>query len=330
MNHMRLHSLIRAINHGNAIVSTYGTNFEYTFESQLIEPGGAVSAASQSVTYDDGCLCQMTSNCTTQAMFIERNASIPVPGMKVGCLPSESFRLSTLQCFYEQSCLDLIRNYTNSTQRLEPLSSANSRFSMNATFDALMENLFVEQWNTTMNYSSYFSQCSPLLCSYTYEERFNVLSTAIFILGLKGGLVIVLKWICPKVIRVAAHLYRLRRKRISPIPSVRCDGPAEQSIPTVSSPRQVSRRTFLFGILLAVVVLGLAIFSVRVARQEKYQAAIISVSSSSMETTTTAFLKTTPTANTTASTTTEMRKRMAQKKVFSPLIVRNEIMCENR
>ncbi|UJR12721.1 hypothetical protein I4U23_016895 [Adineta vaga] len=102
----------RSIFHGNAFMSTYGTNFEYIVE---LRDDTLIYIPAKAVIYDDECSCGISSNCTTQAIFIERNSSIniTIQGMKMGCTPSESFLSSTLECFYNQSCLNLIQQYTN-------------------------------------------------------------------------------------------------------------------------------------------------------------------------------------------------------------------------
>ncbi|CAF4312632.1 unnamed protein product, partial [Adineta steineri] len=172
----RLLFITRTVNHGNAFISTYGTNFEYI--SLLIE-GEFSYAYTEGMIYDNECSCGLYSNCTTQATFVDENSSevIPVKGLKIGCTPSESFRLSTLECFYDQSCLNLIQNYTSYHNSSTPLSTNSSRFPENTKIDELIKNLFNEQWFNQSNYSSYYEQCSPLLCSYTDIERFNILYT---------------------------------------------------------------------------------------------------------------------------------------------------------
>ena len=139
----------------------------------------------------------------------------PIKGLKIGCTPTESFRASSLECFYDSSCIDLIQEYTHYTNVSIPLSSKTSRFTVNTTVAELINELFVEKWTTTINYSSYFERCSPLFCSYTYIQKFNSFYTVTLILGLKGGLIVVLHWICPKIFRILFKLYRYRKKKTS-------------------------------------------------------------------------------------------------------------------
>ena len=223
----RLLFLIRMVNHGNAIITNYGTNFE-SINNPLEYP-----AYFEAIIYDNGCSCGLYSNCTTQANFITKNSTktilIPIKGLKMGCTPSESFRASTLECFYDQSCINLIQQYTNNASRIHStdsfnlLSTNNSQFSMNTTIAELIENLFIEEWNTSIDYFSYFQQCLPLYCSHTYIEKYNVLHTITVVFGLQGGLAIILTWICPKVILIIARVNQYRKKRtntVQPICSV--------------------------------------------------------------------------------------------------------------
>ncbi|UJR19493.1 hypothetical protein I4U23_022622 [Adineta vaga] len=141
----RLLFFTQNIIHGNAFMSTYGTNFEYNLKSI-----GFYSIAvgfAQALIYDDQCSCGLSPNCTIQATFIETNSSqkISIKGMKMGCTPGESFLASTLECFYDQSCLDLIQQYTNYHNSSPPLLITSNYFSQNTTNNDLMHNLFIEQ-----------------------------------------------------------------------------------------------------------------------------------------------------------------------------------------
>ncbi|CAF1172305.1 unnamed protein product [Adineta steineri] len=210
--------LIRTINHGNAFISTYGTNFEY------IVPEDASMGSylpTRALIYDDKCSCGLCSNCTTQANFITSNSSeiipIPIKGLKIGCTPSESFRPSTLECFYNQSCINLIHEYTNYSYSHEPLSIMNSSFLINTTMAELIGRLFIERWSIKPNYTSYFQQCLPSYCSYTSVQKLNLISIITLLLSLQGGLTIILKWTCPKIIRIVSKIYDYRKKRMNTI-----------------------------------------------------------------------------------------------------------------
>ncbi len=134
----------------------------------------------------------------------------------MGCTPSELFHASTLECFYDSSCIDLIcTNHTKSTYSPIPLYTNVSRFFINTTIAQLINDLFIETWKTTINYSSYFEHCPPLVCSYTYTQKLNSLYTLTLLLGLQGGLSLVLEWICPKIVRMLVKIYQRRMRRIN-------------------------------------------------------------------------------------------------------------------
>ena len=209
----RLLSSTELIFHGNAMISTYGMNFNYKI---LLDNSRYVYAYTEPMIYDDECSCGLSSNCTFQGAFIERNSSkkIVINGMRMGCTPSQSLRVSTLACFYDQSCLDLIQNYTNYRNSIAPLPTANlSQFSPHTTIGELINNLFIERWSTQINYATYYQRCAPSVCSYTTSEKFNIFYIITVILGIQGGLSIVLKWICPKLVRIGSTIYYHRRKQ---------------------------------------------------------------------------------------------------------------------
>ncbi len=241
----RLLLLIRNINHGNAIISSYGSNFEYTISLDSLIHNSFTHT--QAIIYDNNCSCGLHQNCTSQANFIRTNpsATVSIKGLKMGCTPSESFLASTLECFYDSSCINLIQEYTSHTNNINstyshiPLSTNMSRFLINTTISELINNLFIEKWKTTINYSSYFEHCAPLVCSYTYIQKLNSLYTMTLLFGLHGGLTIVLDWICPMIIQIINKVYQHRKRRtniVQPVSTINTgvQNPASalESIPT--------------------------------------------------------------------------------------------------
>lgn len=209
--------LLRATNQGNAIITAYGTNFEYVplryddYFSTLI---------TQPVIYENNCSCALNASCSTRAVFIGSNSSLPVVinGLKMGCTPSESLLSSTLECFYEPACLNLIEEYASSSSSVHTKTNQlvapgnTSQFSVNTSVRELVELLFIEKWSTAIDYSAYFNQCAPMSCSYDYIEGFSSLYTVTVLLGFYGGLSFVLRWICPSLLSSLHTIYRLSKK----------------------------------------------------------------------------------------------------------------------
>ena len=217
----RLLSIIQAMNHGNAIISAYGTNYQYIIPANI---SSYRTPFGQAIIYSNDCSCGLNTTCTTQATFLKMNTSdnqVQIKGFKMGCTPSESFLDSTLECFHDLSCINIIQQYTNyrnkidNTENVAPLVLNESHFSVNATVKELANALFIEEWSTAINYSAYFEQCAPSLCSYIYVQQFDSIYTATFLVGIYGGLTIALKLICPWFVRFIAKTHALRKRRIN-------------------------------------------------------------------------------------------------------------------
>ncbi|CAF1150669.1 unnamed protein product [Adineta ricciae] len=216
-------SLLRSVNHGNAIVSAYETN--YVFINPWVNTTPAI-AITEAIVYDDDCSCALNLNCTSPARFVQANTSevSEIQGLKIGCTPSEAYLASTLECFYDSDCVRLIlENIYNMSTFIDAnlhslVQMNNSRFSMNTTILNLVNELFMENWLTTTNYSAYFEQCAPSSCEYTYTQELTSLYTLTVLLSLYGGLSFILKWMCPKIVLVFVKIKR--KKTVKPTSSM--------------------------------------------------------------------------------------------------------------
>ena len=273
--------LIRSINHANAFVTTYGTNYQYTstwFTNGAYYP----YLSNRAIIYDDQCSCGLQSNCTTQAYFyLENSTKIFLKGLKIGCTPSESLHVSTLECLYDRSCLDLIQQYVNLT--IDPLSINTSQFYVNTSVFELIENLFVEEWISSINYSLYYYQCLPRSCSYTYIQQFNILYLITLLLGLQGGLTIVLIWICPKIVRILVKINEKRKKRLNivqPEPTTDTTTVSNELRTNINVTNASSVKLILICFFVILIITGLTLFSVYIARSNTYDDQFISKTNS--------------------------------------------------
>ncbi|CAF1116554.1 unnamed protein product [Adineta ricciae] len=272
---LRLISLYRNINHANAIVSAYGTNYDYLLPDRFGSRIIANVMRTQGIVYDENCSCDMNASCTIPANLIQRNSSeiIPIQGLRMGCTPSESFLASTLECFYNSSCINLIYKYINYSSNANYTNVLKSP-SMNATVSDLISNLFIDDWSLTINYSLYFNQCLPTVCSYTYVQKLNSLYTITRLLGLCGGLTVVLKWICPILTCLLAKIFERRKKRIkriSPIYFIPSgDNQMTADIHHITHDCLLQRHTIIFGIgFLVLLITIITIPTVYLIQREK-------------------------------------------------------------
>ncbi|CAF1172455.1 unnamed protein product [Adineta steineri] len=140
---------------------------------------------------------------------IPRFESMPnstiVSGFFAACTPLEALLQSTLDCLYENECLELLSDYfpalnhmgVNWTDFL--LTSKQENLSVNDYFN----NLFIEEWSTNINYSKYFNECHPSVCTYTTTDRADISYTIALFISLYGGLVIILRLIASFLVNVS-------------------------------------------------------------------------------------------------------------------------------
>ncbi|CAF4856359.1 unnamed protein product, partial [Rotaria sp. Silwood2] len=133
----------------------------------------------------------------------------------LGCLPIESLFRSTLECFYNQTCVDILVSYLNNTSINKTIfnaldSTTYSGFFPNMTINELVNNLFVEteSWKANISYTSFYSQCEPTFCTYTIIKRNNALFICTNILGLYGGLMKTFRHIIPAMMAIYTFILR--------------------------------------------------------------------------------------------------------------------------
>ncbi len=196
-------STIRNTTQSNALFSGQQTNYE-VFTSHR---GTEVYTAS--VWYDN-CSCATSAMCAYQSNIYDYPDSIvlfSVPGIYVGCYVIESLLQSNLQCFYNQTCINKLLSYFvyPSSMNITALdTSLSSRYLENSTIEHLLDQLMVEEWNSSIMYENYFNECEPIECTYTHQTKNNIIYIVTTIIGLIGGLTTALKLIVPRLVEFIA------------------------------------------------------------------------------------------------------------------------------
>lgn len=165
------------------------------------------------------CTCAISNQCQEPLQI--GPPDLILPGLIMGCLPTTGLRMSTLECFYSQTCINTIidhleyyteingslpTNFTVPTHRsieIRPLnSSMSSRFSMNSSVGSILDYLFIEEWRNTSYYANYFRMCNPNACGYQYYRQQDGLYVLMSLLGLYGGLTVALRFFTWNVVRI--------------------------------------------------------------------------------------------------------------------------------
>ncbi|CAF2768986.1 unnamed protein product [Rotaria sp. Silwood2] len=197
---------------------------------------GSWSLRYQSKVYSDGnnsCSCGSSSSCTKPQGFYcnspmcHYGTSLPnltISGFKIGCCPIDSILLSTLECLFNQSCIQMLIDWRlfgftqdylsiNLTNINALNSSIQSQYLSNTSLETIILQLFVENWTETVDYAAHYSQCQPKSCTYTFIEQRRPIFIITNVVGLLGGLTVILRLLVPPCVKTIRHIYHHRYNR---------------------------------------------------------------------------------------------------------------------
>ncbi|UJR13186.1 hypothetical protein I4U23_000208 [Adineta vaga] len=219
----QIFQLFREILHGNAFVSSYGLNWYW----QRGVDENIDRVLTYAITTKNSCSCGTRSDCISSGGLYNNNGSqvFHISGWNIGCSVVETLLHSTMECLYDQTCLRrlLYKLAQSSPQFNKPINisaltlSNSTRFQTNTIIQNIANELFIEQWQTNISYSSYYNQCAPVSCSYEIVPNDSLIHTVYKILGLCGGLRIVLRVFIPLLVNFLLKMWnRFRTNSITP------------------------------------------------------------------------------------------------------------------
>lgn len=202
----------------NAFVSAYDLNWYW--QRGTNENIDRVFA--HPVLASDGCSCATRSDCLDQAgVYLNHSVKdiFPMTGWNIACSVLETLLHSTLECLYNETCIQLLRYqgniFLNGLTSPPNISFLNryefSRFRSNTTIQNILHELFLEEWKGNISYSSFYQQCAPTSCSYQTTRKDYLLYTSSKLLGLYGGLTVVLRFLVPLLVRIVFQTRHLCR-----------------------------------------------------------------------------------------------------------------------
>ncbi|CAF0854600.1 unnamed protein product [Adineta steineri] len=166
-----------------------------------------------------GCSCHLSSTCVNQLSIYKNDFGnitlFDVPGFYIGCYVIEALLQSTLQCFYDQTCIDELLLYLTTASPINVTAldpSLSSQYSEDSTIENLLNSLMIEEWNPIQIYDRYYNECQPIECTYTIKTRNSVIYIITTMFGIVGGLITVLKLVVPRLVK----FIRKKRSRLSP------------------------------------------------------------------------------------------------------------------
>ena len=186
-------NLIREMTGANMFMSMLYTNWKFISDSVI---NLKWTIHTETVAYRE-CDCGLSRKCIQ-----------PSRGMMVGCYPIEALLQTRLECFYDQQCIDSDGYFLK--LNISPLEV--SPFNMNTTIESMLNHLMVEHYFTNISYTTYFNQCAPSSCTYSYIGYQNTIDTITSLIGLYGGVVIITRCIAV----IMTKLWFNRKHRVNP------------------------------------------------------------------------------------------------------------------
>lgn len=219
-------TLINSVSLANVFITAMSSNYRPIFFPGPLGPSVAVTECRYTMRGSGAtCMCFYNRSCPiTGGLYLHPmqdefnvynlNQLIPnktVPGIVLDCTPLQTVYASTFECFFNRSCLNvLLTAFSNSINISILNESSPSRFLPTTPIEQLATELFIEEIFNQTNYSSYYLQCAPTYCSYTYTRQFYWLYVGTTLLALFGGLNVGLHILAPYVIDL---ILALKRKR---------------------------------------------------------------------------------------------------------------------
>ncbi|CAF0868771.1 unnamed protein product [Adineta ricciae] len=197
-------AMIRSTIQNNALLSAIQTNYQLMANN--------VSQVVPSTRIYDNCSCSTTSMCSRSSAIYSYPNPIKlfnVSGFYIGCYVLDTLLNSNLQCLFDRMCLSTLQRYLDSRPSTPPTelnASAPSRFTQYTPIHLLVDQLMVEQWNPSFDFYSYYSACQPIQCTYTTWVRKDSIYMATMSIGLIGGLIAILNFGVPRVVKFFVFL----------------------------------------------------------------------------------------------------------------------------
>lgn len=221
--------LISSIIMRNKIINGLGTGI------YLAGYPGLMAAVPNTYVNEDEILCDCSRNLTCfgpLGIYEQFNvitdgindfmATMIIPGLSSGCIQVDACLHSSLECFFNQTCVNTIVPYVKTSNAnftaMSPLRL--SRFYLNSTIDSIVDELMVEEWKPNVSYDKYYAACAPVSCTYLSDTRHHFLYVINTIIGLLGGLCTGLGIVVPLIV---GFIRRPKTNAVNPVPRVPCE-----------------------------------------------------------------------------------------------------------
>lgn len=231
---VRTINLIRGITAGNKLVPIIPTLYAHQV-LQIYLNGEMQIVHNHGMYFNEqglSCYCDSQPTCSSPSAFYQNQTynlqwyyylallnPVVVPGFFTGCYALEALLQSTLECFFNQTCVDFVQ------VNVKPFETSNftaidsnsmTLFTPTWTIENITAQLMVDQWNSSISYQKYFEQCQPLLCTFLRARKHNSLYIVTKLIGLIGGLVTAFQLLVPIMVDFIRRWWNRRKNKQLP------------------------------------------------------------------------------------------------------------------
>ena len=163
----------------------------------------------------DACSCAFSRTCgVIMGIYtydtIRNNLVIidQMPNFYVGCYLVDALLMSTLECFYNESCMNHFDQYFDSSLR-QSISFPVLNATLNRPtekVESIVNRMMLDSWQSSVNFSNYYKGCAPIACTFQYRGRNDLFSAITTIIGILGGLSLGYKLIILTVLQIIEKL----------------------------------------------------------------------------------------------------------------------------
>ena len=214
--------LLQRVMASNRLISGLQTNYIFSYAGMP-----QVNPSQYWKTNDTRCDCLLDISCRSNAVFDTAFGATDryvtgqiklVPGIAAGCLPMSSILASTLECFYNQTCVDYLISFFPTTETFSAMPLIDeTKFHPQTTVQSIVDELMVEDWISSMSFHKYYEECAPSLCTYSKEQYNDLLFVLTKLIGLLSAVTLVLGLIVPLIVQTIMR--KLNHEQSPTIPS---------------------------------------------------------------------------------------------------------------
>ena len=193
------------------VQNTPGSNRFVTYLTTYANYVDEYNISAETPSPSDTCRCLDTFDCkSSSGIFNWSRAGSIIPdqtfwsyppplffvsGMQAGCIPQAALLSSTLECFFNNTCLTLVLSSIGVPIGVTPLNPTNgfSNYKPNTLISDIVNNVMIESLHNTTDFRGYFEACAPQICSYSYPQRFSLIYMITTIISLIGGLSVAIR-----------------------------------------------------------------------------------------------------------------------------------------